>query len=278
MRTWAAAALVMTTSVAGCASPGPLDGSVPTAFMRSGSCHRLSEPAELYTPSDVAPPVPCASPHQSETLALVKLPDTVARLPERPERAPVVAAGACVAHDYRHLREYLGADDLDRQWGVDVWLKVPTRQEWSQGLRVGRCDVVLGHAARGALPTISHRLRGALRRVDSALIRHCRDELDEVTCDRPHTAEEVGGWTGLIGTGYPGARAVARALHDQCWRNAQQYTGGAFDGDSARATVDPLTRDDWLAGRRTSACWITMRGEKTVRGTLRAGLTKEGAL
>jgi hypothetical protein len=274
MRTWAVAALLLTGSVAGCAAPGQFDGTVPTVLMRPGTCHRLSDPAELYAASDVAPPVSCASPHQSETLALVKLPSTLARLPERPERAVDLASGACAVPNDENLRDYLGADEFDRQWGVDLWTKVPTRSEWSQGVRVARCDLMLGNDGQGGPPEITHRLRGALRLADSASIRHCRYHLKDVPCAEAHTAEEVGGWTGLIGKTYPGTRVAARWLHDECWRNAERYSAGAIERLPVRATAGSLSKAQWRRGMRTSECWITSEHGRAVRGTLRAGLEK----
>src|SRR4051812_24851001 len=172
MRYVAVAALLLTGSVTGCAAPSRFDGTVPTVLMRPGTCHRLSEPAELYAPSDVAPPVSCASPHQTETLALVGLPAALAGFSERPERVVNLANGTCTAPAYARLRDYLGADELDRQWGVDLWTKVPTRLEWSQGIRLARCDLLLGNDGRGGPPAITHPLRDALRLADSASIRH----------------------------------------------------------------------------------------------------------
>jgi hypothetical protein len=263
--------LLLAGSVAGCASPGRYDGTVPTLLMRAGSCHRLPQPAELYAPSDVAPPVSCASPHETETLALIKLPPALARLPERPER-PAGLGGVCSRPVYQDLPGYLGADRFDRQWGLDVWMKFPTRQEWSQGVRVARCDLALGGGS-GA-PLITYRLRGALRLAGSAALRHCRYGRQDVSCDQPHTAEEVGGWTGLYGRAYPGARAAARRLHDECWRNAEQYTGGAIDRLPMRVAAARLSRTQWRQGRRVSGCWIVTRHGRVVRGTLRAGLVK----
>lgn len=135
---------------AGCASPGHSEDIVPSALMRPGWCHRLSDPAELYAASDVAPPVPCSSPHRSETFATVRLPAAFTRPSGPPGLAGDLANQVCAAPAGRTLRAYLGADELDRHWGIDVWPKVPTREEWANGLRVGRCDLVLG---REGLPT-----------------------------------------------------------------------------------------------------------------------------
>jgi hypothetical protein len=257
---------------AGCASPGRSDDIVPSALVRPGWCHRLSDPAELYAPSDIAPAVPCSSPHRSETFATVRLPSGLTRPPGSPGHTGDLTSQVCAGPTSRTLRTYLGADDLDRHWGIDVWLKVPTREEWAKGLRVGRCDLVLGRDGPGPVPELTHRLRGALRRADSAAIRHCRRGLVHVTCDRPHTAEEVGGWTGIVAAAYPGAFSAARQLRDQCWRNAEQYTEGAVDSLPMRVTTGPLSAGDWRAGKRTTDCWIATEDGRSTRGTLRADL------
>jgi hypothetical protein len=273
MRLRAVAGLALSGALAGCAVPGRSDDVAPTALTRPGWCHRLSDPAELYAASDVAPPVPCSAPHRSETFATVPLPLALTRLPDPPERSGNLANVVCGVPIGRRLRTYLGADAFDRHWGIDVWLKVPTRSEWAKGLRLGRCDLVLGRGAARSAPVLNHPLRGALRRTDSAVIRHCRHGKASLTCDLPHTAEEVGGWTGIVGTVYPGADAAARELREQCWRNAEQYTGGAIDESAMRPVPGRLTAADWRSGRRTTDCWLTTEDGRTTRGTLRADLT-----
>ncbi len=275
MRVRAVAGLLLSAAVSGCAV-AHTDDAVPTARTRPGWCHRLADPAELYAPSDVAPPVPCWSPHRSETLATVRLPLALTRLPGPPVDTGGLANVVCAAPRDHLLHAYLGADDLDRHWGIDIWLKVPTRREWSHGVRVGRCDLILGRGASQPPPMLTHALRGALRRADSSTIRHCRLGAVDVTCDRPHDAEEAGGWTGLADAAHPGAAAAARLLRDQCWRNAERYTGGGFDALPVRAVPGPLTVRDWQAGRRTTDCWIAAQGGPATVGTLRADLTATG--
>jgi hypothetical protein len=272
----ALAALALCGALAGCAAPHRFAGTIPSILMRPGWCHRMVEAAELSAPSDVAPPVPCASPHEAETLALVDLPSVLARLRDRPDGAGRLANDACAVPVNRRLRAYLGADDFDRHWGIDVWLKVPTRTEWAHGLRLGRCDLVLGRAGRPATPELTHRLRGALRRTDSAAIRHCRAGRQHLTCDQPHTAEEVGGWTGILGAAYPGFATAGRLLDEQCWRNAEVYTGGAVDGLAVRPMADPLSEAQWRKGVRSTGCWLVDQDGRATNGTLRAGLTKSG--
>jgi hypothetical protein len=264
----AVAALALSGLAAGCASPGRTDVVTATALARPGWCHRLADPAELYAPSDVAPPVPCWTPHQSETLATVRLPMALALLPGPPDQVGGLANTVCRGPVDRTLRAFLGADDLDRHWGIDVWLKVPTRREWAGGVRVGRCDLVLG-----GRPTLTHGLRGALRWAGSAAIRRCRFGTRSLTCDRPHTSEEVGGWTGIVGAVYPGTAEAARLVSDQCWRNAERYSGGAIDRLPVRPVAGPLTAADWRQGRRTTDCWIVQDDGRPTRGTLRADLT-----
>ncbi len=258
-------------SLGACASPGQFAGTVPMDRMPIGSCHRMTDPIELYGPSDDAPPVPCDSPHQSETLAFAPLPAAMAGLAERPERPADVAGPVCDGPEYRLLRGYLGADDLDRQFGIGVWMKFPTRAEWAGGLRRVRCDM----SVASAFPVLDGPLRGALRRTDSAYLRHCRDGMTDVTCDRLHTAEQVGGWIGVRGTRYPGQQAVDKTVDDQCWRNAERYTAGRLDSLPVRTASASITPAQWRRGVRTSDCWIISRSG--TKGTLRAGLTKESS-
>jgi hypothetical protein len=278
MRGASPAVLAAAVLLTGCAAPHRFAGTVPSILMRPGACHRLAELAELDATSDVAPPVPCSSPHRSETFALVRLPAILSLTARRPDFAGRLAGDVCAAPTNRYLRSYLGADDLDRHWGVDVWLKLPTRSEWRRGLRLGRCDLVLGLAGHSSAPELTHPLHGALRRADSADIRHCRGRVEHVTCDRPHIAEEVGGWTGIVGGTYPGMAAATRQLDEQCWRNAERYTGGAVDRLPVRPTANPLSVAQWRKGVRSTSCWLINKDGHRTRGTLRAGLTKDVSL
>jgi hypothetical protein len=70
-------------------------------------------------------------------------------------------------------------------------------------------------------------------------------------------------------------RSVQAQLNEQCWRNAEEYTGGAIDNLPVRARAAPITKVRWRRGVRTSTCWIVARHDQTMTGTLRAGLSKE---
>ncbi|GAB3683724.1 hypothetical protein GCM10027589_53200 [Actinocorallia lasiicapitis] len=268
---WWAAALL---TVAGCASPNQFEGAVATGSMPVGSCHRFSDPYELYVASDIAPPVPCDTPHQTETIGFAKVPKVMAAMPERPERPADLAGPACDAIGYKRIRTYMGADELDAQYGVDIWMKFPTRDEWKDGLRVVRCDLIPSYQGGPIGPSVSQPLQGVLRRADSARFRHCRDGMKDVTCDRAHTAEHVGGWNALDGKRYPGAKKAAAKLADQCWRNAEQYTSGAVGRGDLKVTTSGLSLAQWRRGTRTSDCWVVNVTGRT-SGTLRAGLIGE---
>src|SRR5262245_33409779 len=130
----------------GACGSGEADSGATTvqvaADMKIGTCHRMARPEELYNGSDVAPPVSCTQPHQTETYMLTTFTGPLAAQQERPspDKLGAAIAKAC---DYHPIRPYLGAGERDGQWGIGIWGKFPTREAWAAGDRTLRCDLLV---------------------------------------------------------------------------------------------------------------------------------------
>ncbi|WP_432574212.1 septum formation family protein [Kineococcus sp. SYSU DK005] len=236
--------------------------ATPTADVVPGTCKALTTAEGMTALSDVSPAVPCSRQHTAEAYAVVDLPADLAARAQRPSPEELrLRTGVCPVDG---LRDYLGADDLDSHWGLNVFTKYPTRTEWADGLRRAACYLVLDRAP-GTVPFRGSTLRGALRLDDSAELRLCRDDRGVVlyrgqdssrayvTCDREHSGELVG---------HVGASLATADQRDACRRLAERYVG------------EPL-RAPWSAVVRSadgdSSCWAEHAGGP-VRGTVRAGL------
>jgi hypothetical protein len=191
----AGAATVLTVAVLGLTWQ-PNDtwaGTVPSGRQTVGTCHVLRTQSEVDSFSDVRPPVPCAQPHQSETVltgTLTGALDTPDRM--TPERRLMVMGQLC--QDDR-IRQYLGASARDELYAVNLVLRLPTQDEWDQGDRQYRCELVAYDPARPQrLPAWTGSLHNVFHGQDSAQLRHCwRDFVTSVPCDQPHRSESVWG-------------------------------------------------------------------------------------
>ncbi|WP_369052042.1 septum formation family protein [Kineococcus terrestris] len=242
-------------ALAACA-PAPV-GELPTTAVVVGTCKDKTTAEEVVGVSDSSPAVPCTSPHTVETYALGALADEVARLgPQRP--APEVLLNApgetC---PLAPLRPYLGAGELDSQWGLGVFAKFPTRAEWEDGVRTVLCDLVV-EAPPGTVPRIDVPLRDVMRYTDSARVRLCRSGERLHTCDQPHDAERAGD----VPAGPPAPERTAA-----CEQRGHEYTGTppAEPGAATGWRADVVVRDG------QAQCWLAAV-DGPVTGTLRTGL------
>jgi len=253
----AAAGLVALLVLSSCGQDDQYVGAVATAAHTVGSCSKIATPEELYTASDVAPPVRCDEPHQTETIFAGQLDGPLAAKAERPdvEQLDTVAAERCRAVD---LRSYLGARPRD-SFAVNVLAKVPTRAEWSAGDRTFRCEAV-PVAASGAAPQISVPLRGVLATAGSAAIRVCRVGDQQLPCDQPHTAEEVNAW--LLASGSVDG---AERPEQRCGPYVTEFLGGPLKEfpDLAVVAIESIVQT-----QRAIKCAVGRRDGQLIAGTL----------
>jgi Septum formation len=250
--------MVLCALLAGCATSGPV--GLPTTADAVGTCKLLQTAEEMVALSDVSPAVSCGSPHVYETYAVTRVPADLARAAERPGADRITGHVAC---PYKPIRPYLGAGPLDNQWGIDVWSKVPTRTEWSHGVRTLVCDLVVAAERPDTVPLVDFPLHEVMHFTDSARVRLCRtgsSTASYLTCDRPHIGEKMG--TVTLSPKLHG-RALTSAGDRACHAEVQQYTG-----QSSLAGFEA----EWDATVQTTGnCWLTStRGP--VSGTRRGGL------
>jgi len=258
-RCWRLMVVVALCSVAaGCARPTPV--GFPTRDVIPGTCKMIETADEMVALSDVSPSVPCAGPHVYETYAVAAVPSSLTGLADRPGPELLQAEGA-QACPLEPIRPYLGATDLDSQWGITVWRKFPTRDEWRKNVRVVVCDLVLDAARSDQLPVASSSLRNILRYADSARVRHCRtgEPLEDTTCDRPHLGEDMGS---VPTPAANSAEELETAAGLACASRLADYTGQP-------AVVGFGVQYDFQSSGMT--CWLTSTGGE-VTGTRRSGL------
>ncbi|MEU6644349.1 septum formation family protein [Saccharomonospora sp. NPDC046836] len=182
----------------------PYEGAVRSDSQQVGTCHEFQTEFEASSLSDVAPPVPCDQPHQTETYLVGELPEDAGTVDgERPGREATVALTRELC-DGSQLAAYLGAEYYDEHWFVAAWPRVPTPQEWARGERMYRCDV--SPSAEGQLPTMAQSMKDILRTRAGDDFRRCFDAVGvAVPCSREHVAESVRSWVPIPGDVDPAA-------------------------------------------------------------------------
>ena len=241
----------------------------------TGSCHRLDQPEETdpVFPSDTSPPVPCDTPHESETYAVVPLTGQVAEQPRRPsplwlERA---LTGAC---SWNAMTSYLGAQPLDALRDVGILQILPSEPEWEHGVRLIRCDVLLGPRTSAGVASVSRPLRSILAGPDGDRFRVCRHDGQEIGCDQPHDAELINAWI-KFAAAHPTASATkqqTRKVLALCQSYLARYLGTPPDKASNIVLTAGLPPDTQHTGKQLGQCWLTDAKGRAWTGSLRSGV------
>jgi hypothetical protein len=269
-------------SLSGCSSlnlayVGMGVGSYQTTWA-VGSCHRLDQfmETDLMYASDTSPPVPCTTPHQSETYADVPITGAVARQAERPSPLWLQSSlrGVC---SWSKMASFLGDQPPDITRDIVVLQIIPSVPEWRAGVRRVRCDALIGPRTTESLATISQSLRNIVH-TSAARFRVCRLGYTEVPCDGLHTAELV----------YPyikfSAAELARdrnymldKVKNACQREVAAYVGAPLDRRPDLVLQPELPGDfphrDSVAGH----CWVAPASGLPVTGSVRRTGTRGAA-
>lgn len=250
-------ALSVGVALVGCGAKSQT--ALPTDQAAIGTCYVRETAEEMLSLSNVSPWIGCDYPHQLEVYAFGTLPEELIGSPDRPsntlERIP--PADVC---PWEGIREYLGSQQNDYQFGLSVWAKYPTELEWANGLRTVVCSLAVRDPADPAgRPVFTGSLAGIMSRPQSDAVRLCRLGDTDVACSEPHDAE-------MTGTVPAPPDPDPRRRHDAAVK-ACSPVAGWYTGDTVPANfgVRPQIEGD------AADCWIgPLSG--TVTGTIRGGL------
>jgi len=280
-RLLAAFALVLLTS--GCSAAqlrnvGMGIGDFTTTWT-IGSCHRLDqlEQTDPMFPSDTSPAVPCDSPHESETYAVVPITGAVAAQRERPSPLWLQQAlkDAC---GWDAMVGYLGGQPVDALRNVGILQIAPSEPEWARGVRTVRCDVLIGPRDSAGVASVARPLHEILAASAGDRFRVCRVDGQETGCDQPHDAELINVWMKFhVGKPTKSTKAQQTAtLLAFCRPSAVRYLGVPL---AARPKVSIIPGLPQQAPSPNSTvlgqCWLgdTSHGRLWV-GSLRSGVRR----
>lgn len=185
----------------------------PAAEPAVGECRLLDRPEQFAVLSDASPGLDCAEPHTAETYHVGDLDETEpegAAYPSLGERE-AIAGEACPP---RLVRAYLAANDRQALYGVWTVPFLPDPEQWADGERWVRCDLVTVADETGAFDPVLHEvslLRAAADGTSADALTRCyavtgevrdpllvqAEEVDDVRCDQPHQYRDVNDWSPL---------------------------------------------------------------------------------
>lgn len=245
----------------------PNIAGVPSAAQDIGTCHRNLTLDDFYSISDVAPPVPCNSPHQSETYYVGTVTGALEAAKQRPsiELLFHAAGGLC---PYQPVLRHLGARPRDTYGNLNPMARFPTKKEWASGVRVVRCDLVPADRKADEPPRLDIPLRDIMATSASARFRVCRNGSRQLPCSQPHQAESVNlSYTLPAQPNYsdtPGRLPVSR-----CRPYVEEFLGTSLRTRPDLVVLPEVT----LAGTAggvipTVSCWVGSKAGGKLTGTL----------
>ncbi|MFI1963486.1 septum formation family protein [Streptomyces pathocidini] len=238
--------------------PGLGSGTLLTNWT-VGACHDLRQPDETAAAfiSDTKDPVDCGSPHTTETFQVVKLTGKLAEEKERPSSILLQREGEkiCSADKFD---KYLGVTKRDAVRGLGMIRFFPSAEEWQNGDRRVRCDVIAGRDKNNNLPVFDGPLQNIYTEGDASAWRVCRNGTSEVFCNEPHTLELVYPWL-LFGPDQikKGRAFMTKVAMELCTPEISRYIGEPIDKrKDLRVVVEVPGESTQSAGSRVGHCWV----------------------
>jgi hypothetical protein len=281
------ASAVLLVLLAGCGSPGGLDGDLTddwaamapaTGFEPNpGTCHGAN--FDTVGPRSTYEEVDCKLPHRTETV-FVGTYDSPAADADAPPAVGSAGARAAYATCDDQTTTYVGGP-----WrNARLWTGVtnPTPAAWSGGARWFRCEVLEVSSVEdgGGVVQRSGSLQSALDDDTSGLLLTCYavqvgsagaiQTMPAVACKAKHNAEYAGIWF-ADGLPYPKKDADWTRLHDGCRKVVAGYVGLPDDADLQYRTGVvslPGGTDVWALGDHGVRCYLWLYGA-SLTGSLR---------
>lgn len=250
----AAGTLVCTLVLTGCGNPFHADDeSDLTSAPKIGLCRDLRA-ADLESPTNTSPVVPCTEDHTAQTFITGTLPTTTGSAYGDSRHGAYVHAFCQKA-----FRAFLDADESQvlRSQLSWAWFR-PSELGWDRGARWFRCDVVGGPADASRLRPLPEDAKGLFTDSEPDTWVTCAlgttvANSTKVPCTSKHTWRAV--TTIKLGKAddpYPGDRIVQARSRDYC----QDSVGGWLGYPSQYKFGYTWFREDrWAAGNRRSICW-----------------------
>jgi hypothetical protein len=235
------------------AGEGAVGGASVPAPPRDTGC-RLLDVAAISSKSDDTETVDCTDDHNAETFHVGTFSDA-----EDLERDDPGLGAQVYQQCHRRFMRYVGATpSLALRSVIDwAWWR-PDQEEWDEGARWFRCDVVGGDEQSTELVKLPRTAKGLLLGIPEAKWMLCADgpvvaEAPKVPCSEPHTWRAVSAVVlGKPKDKWPGARVVEVNTRDYCSDWVGAWLNYPLDYEFGYTWFG---KAEWQAGNRQSVCW-----------------------
>jgi hypothetical protein len=261
VRAFIAVATVGLTLIAGC-GPKPAEHARPTQSTTTsqatkapttkvpvylgdpkvGECHDLSL-KDVAAPSDTKKPVPCASRHTTQTVAVVPAPPEASK---GSDTARAFAVGTACGEGFKKV---VGGDSKARAKTLYslAWF-MPTKAQKAKGATWMRCDVTLSdehHAYEltGKVPLLDDGVKKGERRCGR--LKPGNDAWEFVPCTTKHQFV---------------ADKFVQAAAGVTWKQAEKAAEKACFAEGGLFSWS--LPEQWAIGDRWYVCWSTVGGDK----------------
>ncbi len=219
-----------------------------------GAC-RVLTPEDVAVASNSTAVIDCAKPHTAQTYAVGDVPKRLRSVDYESDELGVFAYKTCS----EAFAAFLGADESLVMRTVVSWAWFrPSPQEWEEGARWYRCDIVGGGEQSESYVNLPRDAQGLLqgRPADAWLV--CADGetvagSPKVPCSEEHDWRAV--TTIKVGEAadpYPGDRLVEVTTRDFCSDSVGAWLNYPVDYDFGYTWFHEA---EWEAGNRRSVCW-----------------------
>lgn len=255
-----AAAVTLLVLAAGCTGSGTIPGASPSGAPptppapEAGAC-RILTPDDVAQPANDSPTVECGSGNTAQTFAVGDLPARFADVEYDDPRLSRFAFKTCSTG----FAAFLGADQslalrTSLSW---AWFR-PTTDEWADGARWYRCDVLGGGEQSVAYAELPADLEGVLLGAPDDRFLACAvgetiDGSVKVPCSQEHDWRAVTTIVlGKPGDEFPGDRVVEVRSRDYCSDSVGAWLNYPAEYDFGFTW---FREADWEGGNRRSVCW-----------------------
>ncbi|QWC85821.1 septum formation family protein [Nocardioidaceae bacterium] len=221
-----------------------------------GACRDLT-PEDVAQPADDTDPVACAEKHTAQTFV-------VGSFPERVTRGTAWDSPALGAYIYdectRRFAAFVGGDESIRLRSLVSWAWFrPTEEQWADGARWFRCDIVGGTPAAASYAPLPRDAKGLFARGPVEQWMQCVDgptitSAPATPCTEKHTWRAIRFVKVTNGPKekYPGDKIVASRARDGCSDQVADYLDYQPEYEFAYSWFHEA---EWKAGNRVAVCW-----------------------
>ena len=222
-----------------------------------GACRALA-PEDVTKPSDESDPVDCTEQHTAQTFVVGSFPEKITRGAawESPELGSYIYTECS-----DRFAKFVGGDDSIRTRAMVSWAWFrPTKDQWQDGARWFRCDIVGGTPAASSYAALPRNAKGLFARGPVEKWMQCVNgatisAAPATPCTQKHTwrAISIVKLAGKPKEKYPGEKILESRSRTFCSEQVNAYL--KYEQPEYEFAFSWFGKAEWKAGNRTAVCW-----------------------